>query len=125
MADQCTQLSNDRYRLKNEKHESKKSEKTGTPASTTMDIDSSSLMDAALVSVVGVVDGQGMSHSPCLSGPKDKKKNVCSFEEKSKQPASKPAKSFTDKPAKAVSDSRSARSSAHARINALDQIQQA
>ena len=96
-----------------------KSEKTDTPAKTTMDTDMS-LMDLALVSVVGVMDGQVTSQSPGLSGLKEKKKKVISSEEKSKLPASKPAKSSTDNPAKSVSDSRLTKSSADARIDALD-----
>ena len=101
--------------------ESKKSEKTDTPSKSTFNTDSSSLMEMALVSVVGVVDGQGTSRSPSLSGPKEKKIKVASTKEKSKQPASKLAKSSTDKPAKSVSDSRSVKSSANARIDALGQ----
>ena len=40
---------------------------------TSMDTDSSSLMDPALEFVVGVVDGQGTSQSPGLSSLKKKK----------------------------------------------------
>ena len=80
--------------------------------------DSSSLVDLALVSVVGAVDGQGMLQSPDLSACKEKKKNITSED---KFPSSKPAKSSTDKPAKSAFDSRSAKSSSDAIINALDQ----
>ena len=104
-SDQHTQLSTPSYKLKKEKCEFKKAEKTDTSASTTMDTDSSCLVD--LVSVVGVVNGQGTSQAPSLSVPKDKQKKVSSSEEK---PASKPAKSSSDKLAKSVSDSRSAMS---------------
>ena len=101
-ADQRTQLLTPCYKLKKEKRD------TDTPASTTMDTDSSSLVEPALVPLVGELDGHGTSQSPGLSGLKEKKKNVASSEEKSKQPASKPAIS-SDRPAKSFSDSRLAK----------------
>ena len=56
-----------------------------------MDTDSSSLVDLAFVSVVGVVDSQGTFQSPGSSGPKEKKKKVTSLKIKlSFQPASWP-----------------------------------
>ena len=73
-SDQRTKLSTPSYKLKKEKRESKKSENIDTPAKTSMDTDISSLTDPALGSVVGVVDGQGTSQSPGLSGLNEKKK---------------------------------------------------
>ena len=66
--------------------------------------------------VIGEVDGQGMLQTPGLSGPAEKKKK----EEKEKAPATR-AKLSTDKPAKSVSDSRSARASTDAQIEELNQ----
>ena len=67
-AEQKEQLSTPSYKLKKEKRDAKSS----TP---TKDIDtlSPTLVDPALVSVVGVVDGQGSSG---LSGPVEKKKKL-------------------------------------------------
>ena len=63
-ADQKAQLSTPSYKLKKEKREAK----TSTPAKDS-DTLSPTLVDPALVSVVGVVDGQGTSGASGLSGP--------------------------------------------------------
>ena len=121
--DQCLQLSAPSYKrkkLKKEKHESMKSDKTDTPTKA-MHSDSSSLVDPALVLVVGAVDGQGMLQSPGSSSSSNEKMKKVMFEEKTKIPTFKTAKSPSDKPAKSASDSRSAKPSTEDRITALDQ----
>ena len=69
-----------------------------------------SLMNPALVSVVGVVDSQGVSE--------EKKKKVAAFDRNTKVPASILTKSSSDKP---LVISRSAKSSVDAKVDALDQ----
>ena len=88
-AEQKEQLSTPSYKLKKEKRDAKSS----TPAK---DIDtlSPTLVDPALVSVVGVVDGQSYS---ALSGPVEKKKKLDKKVEK-KSSSVKSVKS--DKPVK-------------------------
>ena len=85
-----------------------------------MDTNSSSLMDPALVLVVGAVDDQGMLQSPGSSASKKDQKKKVPSSENTTNIASKPAKSSADKPAKSVSDSKSAKFSADAKINQLD-----
>ena len=99
--------------MKKEKHESKK---TATPVKEPKDTLSPSLVDLALVSVVGVVDGQSTVKSPSLSALAEKRKKV----EKEKASTSKSVKP-TDKPAKSSSESRPAKASTNARIDELDQ----
>ena len=84
-----------------------------------MDTSVSSLMDQALVSVMGVVDSQMMPQSPGLSVTIDKKKKVVPSDNKPKVPASKLTKTSSDKPAKSASDNRSAKFSADTRIESL------
>ena len=85
------QLSTPYYKLKKEKHESKKSGKTAAPSKESMDTVSPPLVDPVLVSVLELVDGQVLLQSPSLSAAAEKKKNT------EKCPATKPAKSSTDK----------------------------
>ena len=66
--EQLTQLSTPSYKLKEEKKEAKSSTPSKEQAADTL---SPTLVDPALVSVVGVVDGQSTSG---LSGPAEKKK---------------------------------------------------
>ena len=66
--EQLTQLSTPSYKLKKEKKEAKLSTPSKEQAADTL---SPTLVDPALVSVVGVVDGQSTSG---LSGPAEKKK---------------------------------------------------
>ena len=81
-SEQKAQLSTPSYKLKKEKKEAKSS--TPAKASDTL---SPTLVDPALVSVVGVVDGQTTS---ALSGPAEKKKKTES--KKSSSTSAKPAK---------------------------------
>ena len=76
-ADQKAQLTTPSYKLKKEKREAK----TSTPAKDS-DTLSPTLVDPALVSVVGVVDGQGTSGASGLSGPEEKKKKSEKISEK-------------------------------------------
>ena len=82
-----------------------------------MNSDIYSLVDPGLVLVVKAVDDQGILQSPGLSSSKKEKKKSAFTD----NPASKLAKSSRDKSAKSVPDSRSTKSSAGARIDALDQ----
>ena len=88
-AEQKEQLSTRSYKLKKEKRDAKSS----TPAKDT-DTVSPTLVDPALVSVVGVVDGQSSSG---LSGPVDKKKKLDKKAEK-KSSSVKSVKSSTSRP---------------------------
>ena len=122
-SDQRLQLSAPSYKrkkLKKGKRQSKKSDKNDTPTKA-MDSDSSSLVDLALGSVVGAVDGQGMLQSPSSSSSSKEKMKKVICEEKAKIPASKPAKSPSDKLAKSATDSRLAKPSTEDRIAALHQ----
>ena len=82
-SEQKAQLSTPSYKLKKEKKEAKSS----TPAKA-VDTLSPTLVDTALVSVVGVVDGQTTS---ALSGPAEKKKKTES--KKSSSTSTKSARS--------------------------------
>ena len=86
-ADQKAQLSTPSYKLKKEKREAK----TSTPAKDS-DTLSPTLVDPALVSVVGVVDGQGTSGASGLSGPEEKKKKSDKKSDKKSSTSSKPVK---------------------------------
>ena len=81
-SEQKAQLSTPSYKLKKEKKEAKSS----TPAKV-LDTLSPTLVDPALVSVVGVVDGQTTSG---LSGPVEKKPKKA---ESKKSTSAKPARS--------------------------------
>ena len=83
-SDQKAQLSTPSYKLKKEKKESKSS--TPAKASDTL---SPTLVDPALVSLVGVVDGQTTSS---LSGPAEKKAKKAESK-KSSSTSAKPARS--------------------------------
>ena len=115
-SDRCSQLSTSSYKLKKEKREAKKRDIATTPSKGTLDTLNPSLVDLACMSVIGTVNGQGMLHSPGLSDLSKKKKKV----EKEKATTTK-AKLSTEKPAKSVSDSRSAKASTDAKIVELDQ----
>ena len=64
--EQLAQLSTSSYKLKKEKREARS---TPSKEPSTEDTLSPTLVDPALVSVVGVVDGQSTSRSPGLSAP--------------------------------------------------------
>ena len=104
-------LSTPSYGLKKEKRDFKKS--TDTPK---QDSSSSSLIDPSSVTVVGVVDNQGILQSPGASSEKKKKSNPS---EKSKAHSSKDSKPVSDKPSKSLAKTH--RSSLDTRIDALDQ----
>ena len=84
------QLSTPSYKLKKEKQEAKSSIPSREPSTDTL---SPTLVDPALVSVVGVVDGQSTSRSPGLSAPPEKKR---------KSDSKKSSASKSVKPDKAV-----------------------
>ena len=87
--EQRTQLSTPSYKLKKERKEAKSS----TPIKDS-DTLSPTLVDPALVSVVGVVDGQGTSGASGLSGPEEKRrKSEKKSEKKSASKSVKPDKS--------------------------------
>ena len=69
--EQLAQLSTPSYKLKKEKREARS---TSSKEPSTEDTLSPTLVDPALVSVVGVVDGQSTSRSPGLSAPPEKKR---------------------------------------------------
>ena len=69
--EQLAQLSTPSYKLKKEKREARS---TPSKEPSTEDTLSPTLVDPALVSVVGVVDGQSTSRSPGLSAPPEKKR---------------------------------------------------
>ena len=94
--DQKAQLSTPSYKLKKEKREAK----TFTPAKVS-DTLSPTLEDPALVSVVGVVDGQGTSGASGLSGPEEKKKKS----EQKSSTSSKPDKSVKSSSSRPTSSS--------------------
>ena len=66
-SDQKSQLSTPSYQLKKEKRDSKKTATPSKDTSTSSDTLSPTLVDAAHVSVVGVVDGQDTVRSSGLS----------------------------------------------------------
>ena len=101
-------MSTPSYRLKKEKRDSKKT--TDTPKQDS----SSSHIDPYSVTVVGVVDDQGIVKSPGSSSDKKKKASV----DKVKPQTSKESKA--DKPSKSL-PSKSHRSSQDSRIDELDQ----
>ena len=103
---QRTQLSTPSYRLKKEKRDSKKVSDTPKQDS------SSSLIDPSVVTVVGVVDDQGIVKSPGSSSDKKKKQNV----DKPKAQTSKDSKA--DKPSKSLKPTKSSQDS---RFDQLDQ----
>ena len=86
-ADQKAHISTPSYKIKKEKREAK----TSTPAKDS-DTLSPTLVDTALVSVVGVVDGQGTSGASGLSGPEEKKKKSEKKSDKKSSTSSKPVK---------------------------------
>ena len=114
--EQKAQLSTPSYKLKKEKKEAKSS--TPAKASDTL---SPTLVDPALVSVVGVVDGQTTSG---LSGPAEKKKKTESKKSSSTSKSTKPemsVKSSSHRPSSSTTDqSMSTTSSAEAKISDLD-----
>ena len=102
-SEQKEQLSTPSYKLKKEKREAKSS----TPAK---DIDtlSPTLVDPALVSVVGVVDGQSSSR---LSGPVQKKKKLDKKVDKKSSSSVKSVKSVKSDKSVKTSSSRAAATS--------------
>ena len=94
--EQKDQLATPSYKLKKEKKEAKSS--TPLKESDTL---SPTLVDPALVSVVGVVDGQSTSGVSGLSGPVEKKAKKAEAKHTSKTKSDKPTKS--DKRAKSTS----------------------
>ena len=110
--DQRLQLSTPSYRIKKEKRDLKKS--ADTPK---QDSASSSLIDPSSVTVVGVVDDQGILQSPGSSSGKKKKPNP---PEKVKAHPSKESKTVTDKTSKSLA-TKTHRSSPDTRIDELDQ----
>ena len=86
-ADQKAQLFTPSYKLKKEKRVAK----TSTPAKDS-DALRPTLVDPALVLVVGVVDGQGTSGASGLSGPEEKKKKSEKKSDKKSSTSSKPVK---------------------------------
>ena len=107
--DQRLQLSTPSYRLKKEKRDLKKSADTPNK-----DSSSSSLIDPSSVTVVGVVDDQGIVKSPGSSSDKKKKNN-----QPDKPHSSKDSKTSADKPSKSLTKTH--RSSPDTRIEELDQ----
>ena len=95
--DQKAQFSTPSYKLKKEKREAKTSAAAKDSAAL-----SPTLVDPALVSVVGVVDGQGTSGASGLSGPEEKNKKS---EKKTDKKSSTSSKSV--KPDKSVKSSSS------------------
>ena len=96
-SEQLAQLSTPSYNLKKEKCELKSSTPAKNPPSPDNTL-SPTLVDPALVSVVGVVDGQSTSGSPGLSEqPAEKKK------EDKKATSSKSVKPTSHRPASSVS----------------------
>ena len=105
--EQRTQLSTPSYRLKKEKRDSKKTAETPKQDA------SSSLIDPSSVTVVGVVDDQGIVKSPGSSSEKKKKASVDQPNpHTSKEPSA-------DKPFKSLSKSH--KSSQDSKIDQLDQ----
>ena len=105
--EQHTQLSTPSYRLKTEKRDSKKT------AETPKQVASSSLIDPSSVTVVGVVDDQGIVKSPGSSSEKKKKASV---DKPNPQTSKEPS---ADKPSKSLSKSH--KSSQDSKIDQLDQ----
>ena len=107
--DQRLQLSTPSYRIKKEKRDLKRQGETPQKNS-----DSSSHIDPSSVTVVGVVEDQGILQSPgSSSGAEKKKKDKKTTSEKPKSSKS------SDKPSKSV-ETRPSRSSADDRIDELD-----
>ena len=105
--EQRTQLSTPSYRLKKEKRDSKKTAETPK-----QDV-SSSLIDPSSVTVVGVMDDQGIVKSPGSSSEKKKKASVDKPNPHTyKEPSA-------DKPSKSLSKSH--KSSQDSKIDQLDQ----
>ena len=121
--EQRAQLSTPSYKIKKEKREAKPS----TPAKDS-DTLSPSLVDPALVSVVGVVDGQGTSGASGLSGPDEKKKKVEKKTDKNSSTSStksvksdKPVKSSSSQPSSSTANlGKSTTPSTDSRFSDLD-----
>ena len=91
--EQKDQLATPSYKLKKEKKEAKSS--TLLKESDTL---SPTLVDPALVSVVGVMDGQSTSGASGLSGPVEKKAKKAEAKHPTKAKSDKPAKSTSSRP---------------------------
>ena len=114
--EQKTQLSTPSYKLKKEKKEAKSS----TPVKDS-DTLSPTLVDPALVSVVGVVDGQSTPGASGLSGSVEKKKKTETKHSSSKSSkAEKSVKATSNQPPTTSSESRSTTSSTDTNIADLD-----
>ena len=97
--EQKDQLATPSYKLKKEKKEAKSS--TPLKESDTL---SPTLVDPALVSVVGVVDGQSTSGASGLSGPMEKKAKKAEAKHPTKTKSDKPAKSPSSRPLTSSTD---------------------
>ena len=120
-ADQLNQLSTPSYKLKKEKRDAKSSTPVKDRSSDTL---SPTLVDPALVSVVGVVDGQTTSG---LSGPAEKKSKKSEVKKSSSSSSSKPTKpeksvkpSSSRPPAASPNQGKSTTSTTDSRISELD-----
>ena len=97
--EQKEQLATPSYKLKKERKEAKSS--TPIKESDTL---SPTLVDPALVSVVGVVDGQNTSGVSGLSGPVEKKAKKTESKHSTKAKSDKPTKSTSSRPPTSSSD---------------------
>ena len=114
--EQLTQLSTPSYKLKKEKKEAKSSTPSEEQAADTL---SPTLADPALVSVVGVVDGQSTSG---LSGPAEKKKKADTKKSSKLVKYDKSVKSSSSRPpaTSSTDQGKSSTSSTDSRISDLD-----
>ena len=100
--EQLAQLSTPSYKIKKEKRELKTSTPSKNPASDNNL--SPALVDPALVSVVGLLDGQSTSGSPGLSEqPAEKKKEEKKASSSKSNKPEKSVKSTSHRPASSVS----------------------
>ena len=97
--EQKTQLSTPSYKIKKEKKEAK----SLTPVKDS-DTLSPTLVDPALVSVVGVVDGQSTPGASGLSGPVEKKAKKAETKHSSSSKSTKSVKSTTSRPPTSSAD---------------------
>ena len=123
--EQLAQLSTPSYKLKKEKLEARS---TPSKEPSTEDTLSPTLVDPALVSVVGVVDGQSTSRSPGLSAPPEKKRKLDSKKSSTSKSvkSDKAVKTSTSRPPASTSTEKSASdrpssSSTDSRFTELDQ----
>ena len=122
---QLAQLSTPSYKLKKEKREARS---TPSKEPSTEDTLSPTLVDPALLSEVGVVDGQSTSRSPGLSAPPEKKRKSDSKKSSTSKSvkSDKAVKTSTSRPPASTSTDKSASdrpssSSTDSRFTELDQ----